>query len=73
MARVPGTGPEGLLDEILISDLEENLADDPYGTAIYAIRNVIHRALARSGSMNEAEKNYLVDIEELVRQKDNAA
>ena len=73
MARVPGTGPEGLLDEILIDPLEENLADDPYGTAIYAIRNVIHRACKRDGQMNDTELKTLLAIEELVRQRDNAA
>lgn len=46
-----------LHDEILINDLEENFADDPYGTATYVIRNMLSRALSdhMNGRMNETE------------------
>jgi hypothetical protein len=59
-------------DEILIEDLEENFSDDPYSTATYVIRNIIHRALAKGGLMSEYEHANLITIEEVVRKLDNA-
>lgn len=60
-------------DVILIDPLEENLADDPYGTATYVIRNVIRRALGMyGGTMNDTEHATLVSIEESLRARDNA-
>lgn len=60
-------------DPILITDLEENLADDPYGTAVYVIRNTIHRALnLHGGTMSKGEHKNLVDLEEILRELDNA-
>ena len=58
-------------NEILITDLEENLADDPYGTAMFAVRNVLHRALKNSGLMNPAEHRDLVAIEEFITTRTN--
>jgi hypothetical protein len=58
---------------ILTEALEENLSDDPYGTATYVIRNIIHRAIyAYGGTMSEGEHKNLVDIEEFTRRLDNA-
>lgn len=56
----------GYDDEILITDLEENLADDPYGTATYVIRNVLHRALKADGLMNDHEVGILKTLQRLV-------
>lgn len=53
-----------LHDEILITDLEENLHDDPYGTAMYGIRNLLSRALSApmNGVMNGQEFENLKRI-----------
>ena len=61
-----------LCHDILIEPLEEDLSDDPYGTTVYAIRNLIHRALHHYGGiMSEGEKKNLIDLEENIRRLDN--
>jgi hypothetical protein len=59
-------------DEILINDLEENLADDPYGTASYVIRNTIHRALKLQGMMSDVECKTLINLDEQLRVRENS-
>jgi hypothetical protein len=62
-----------IAEPILAEDLEENLADDPYGTATFVVRNVIFRALrVYGGAMNATEESNLIAIEELLRTRDNA-
>jgi hypothetical protein len=60
-----------LTEPILNDHLEENLVDDPYGTAMYSIRNILHRAIAHAGAMNDAEYRNLLAIEEAVRARVN--
>jgi hypothetical protein len=60
-----------MTDEILITALEENLADDPYGTAIYSIRNILYRALnTYQGSTNTTEHEALLAISRTVNEVD---
>jgi hypothetical protein len=56
----------------LVEALEENLADDPYGTAVYVARRAIREAIKRDGLMSEQELKNLVTIEETIRTLDNA-
>ena len=58
-------------DEILIPDLEENLADDPYGTAMYAVRNILHRSIKLHNVMSEKELKNLIAIDEFIRTRTN--
>lgn len=65
--------PNYIAKPILVEALEENLADDPYGTACYVIRNTIHRALRQyGGTMNNTEHAVLITLEESLRKLDNA-
>lgn len=61
-----------LTDEILIADLEENLQDDPYGTAMYVIANTLTRVLddGVSGAMSNREYNNLEALAVLLTQLD---
>ena len=61
-----------LNDEILIEALEENLRDDPFGTASYVIRNVIHRACANDGAMSDDELKILINLDEQLRTTENS-
>jgi len=53
-----------LHDRILITDLEENFGDDPYGTTTYVIRTMLSRALSepKSGLMSQEEFMALSSI-----------
>lgn len=66
------TDDSGIDSEILVAPLEENLSDDPYGTAMFVLRNILHRAVALNGSMNDSEYRNLLLLEELARELDNA-
>lgn len=57
-------------DDILIEPLEENLADDPYGTWAYAIKNLTHRAIKLDGLMNDHERSIILRVDELIREFD---
>jgi hypothetical protein len=60
-----------LSDEILIFHLEENLVDDPYGTAVYSIRNILFRAMAYSNAMSNEEYEILKELDEALARRTN--
>lgn len=51
--------------------LEENMRDDPFGTAMYLIKEALERALddGINGLMNEHELEILEDVARIVTQR----
>lgn len=54
----------------LVDELDESLADDPYGTAMYVIRRVLRDSMALAGGMSDGEFDKLVEINRLAGVKD---
>lgn len=54
----------------MVNELHENLADDPYSTAMYVIRRVLQDSMALSGLMSDSEFDKLVEINRLAGVKD---
>jgi hypothetical protein len=49
-------------EEAFNEQLNENMADDPYGTATYLIREAVKGALSYDGTMNEFERSVLTTL-----------
>jgi hypothetical protein len=54
------------------ADLNENMADDPYGTAMYLIVEALRAAKDNEG-MNDHEAEILADVEAIIHAADPAA